>query len=210
MSLGSARSPHSTSTTPSSSVAEAAVAAQLAGAREQRRADHDGMARARRRTRRAPPGPGVARTRATTAEVMNGWSASTITTSSAAPSDGEAVAQRRAHPLRPAREHGHLGAAQVGAGADLLGARPEHHHGAADGPHGGQGVLDQRAAAHLRELLGAAAEAAPLAGGEHDRRAHASCPSIRSASSSKDAMLFPGSSRSKCGMAACMPRVSGS
>ena len=76
--------------------------------------------------------------------------------------------------------------------------------------HGGQGVLEQRAPAHLGELLGAA-EAAALARRQDDAGGgHATDSSISSASASSEAIEFPGSRWSTCGSAARMPAVSGS
>ncbi len=100
-------------------------------------------------------------------------------------------------------------AAQIRARAHLVGARAEHHDPAVEVVQRLERVLDQRPAVDARELL-RPAEAAALACGQQDPRAHPSAPSIRSASCSKDAMVFPGSRRSRCGMAATMPRVSGS
>ena len=53
----------------------------------------------------------------------------------------------------------------VHAPADLVGRVAEHDHARRDAGHRGQGVLEQRAAVQLGELLGAA-EPPPLAGGE--------------------------------------------
>ena len=67
------------------------------------------------------------------------------------------------------------------------------------------------AAVDLRELLDAALEAPPRAGAEHERAdPHAMPSSMSSASSSSERSELPGSSRSTCGSAARMPRVSGS
>ena len=88
----------------------------------------------------------------------------------------------------------------------------EHRVERGHGEHRLDRVLEQRPAAQVGELLGAA-EAPAGAGGEDEacgRVAHAIPSSISVASVSSEAIELPGSSRSTCGIAAFMPRVSGS
>ena len=80
------------------------------------------------------------------------------------------------------------------------------------GEHRLDRVLEQRAAAQIGELLGAA-EAPPGAGGEYESSggvAQVIPSSMSVASASSDAIELPGSNLSTCGIAAFMPRVSGS
>ncbi len=135
-----------------------------------------------------------------------------------------ARAQRGRLAVGPVGTDDDVGAAQVGLLADAVGVRAEHDDDGIErghGEHRRQRVLDQRATVEPGQLLGAA-EAAALARGEDDpadlglglsgarRAGHAGTPSsIRSASASSEAIELPGSRRSTCGIAACIPRVSG-
>ena len=108
-----------------------------------------------------------------------------------------------------------LGLAEVDPLEDLVGGVAEddqHRVQRGDGEHRVDRVLEQRATAKIGELLGAA-EAPTGPGGEDEtsrRVAHVIPSSMSVASASSDAIELPGSNLSTCGIAAFMPRVSGS
>ena len=147
-----------------------------------------------------------------TAGVMNGWSPSVITTASAS---GSAAIPRRSEKPCPRAQSAQTtvcaGPKSIRRG-DLVGVVAEHDDDPVErSVHRVDGVLEQRLPAQVRQLLGLGAEARTGAGREDQPRGvHCVPSSIRSASVSSDAIELPGSRRSTCGIAAFMPRVSGS
>jgi hypothetical protein len=125
----------------------------------------------------------------------------------------DAGAQRRGHPLGPVLALDDLGAGEVHRRAHGAGAGAQHDHDAVDaarGEHRADGVLEQRDAVELGQLLGRA-EAPGGARGEHQAAGHAPTPpSSRSASSSSERSELPARKWSVCGRAAAIPRTSGS
>ena len=193
MSRGSARSAALDLDDPVEQVAEAAVAAQLARAREQPpAAEHDRMARRARRRRRAPRVAGAARTRATTARRDERLVGERDHDLVGVAERGEAGAQRRAHPLRPVRRR----------------RRPRRRPAR---PRPGSPPRARRARRPRAPRSASAASACSISGRPRDapraawappkRRPSpaastsaaiiASCPSIRSASSSKRRDAIP-------------------
>ena len=145
---------------------------------------------------------------------MNGWSPSVIATTSASASAATPVRSENPWPCAQSSHSTTSARAEVDRGADRVRVVAEHDdHAPQRRVHGVDGVLQQRPAAQVRELLGLLAEAGAGACGEDQPRGgpgHATPSSIRSASASSEEIELPGSSRSTCGIAAFMPRVSGS
>ena len=172
--------------------------------------------------------------------MTSGWSPSSTATASASPSARNPQRSDALMPSAQSGHSTTATPSSATPGPHLLGPGAEHdHHRVEHRARRGDDVRQQRPAVQERELLGAA-EAPPLPRREHEpghaamfakrtRKgigaadspasrfpamlawpAHASSPSISSTRSSSDAMLLPGSSRSRCGTAARMPRVSGS
>ena len=140
-----------------------------------------------------------------------GWSPSVTTTRSAS---GSARSPQRSEAACPSSQSSHTtGSARPKSTASLICSRPgaEHDDHALQRVGGHRrvdGVLQQRPAVELGELLGLLAEATARAGGEHEPRDHQMSSRIVARSSS-DAMELPASRWSVYGSAACIPRVSG-